>query len=174
MKIVHFHFTSLSSTNDWAKEHLSSLDRSEMTLITADFQTQGRGSYGKQWVAPAQEALLATYVFIPSKQEEAPLFFTHLLAYAAGEVLRTKGVEPVLKWPNDLLVRGRKIAGILCETVGEWVIVGIGINVNVSQEGLAAVGQEATSLLLETGSSHSIDLLQRDLTDLFLRKLQVL
>jgi BirA family transcriptional regulator, biotin operon repressor / biotin---[acetyl-CoA-carboxylase] ligase len=159
MKIIHKHFESLTSTNDWAKEHLSAMPKESLLLITADEQTAARGQYGRGWVSPKGENLYATFGFF-LEVETSPLCFTHLLAISAARTLEEHGIVCRLKWPNDLLVGQKKIAGILCETslfpqaVG--IVIGIGLNINMTSDGLKAIDQPATSLLSETNQHFDI------------------
>jgi BirA family biotin operon repressor/biotin-[acetyl-CoA-carboxylase] ligase len=76
-------------------------------------------------------------------------------AIAAAEVLQRFGLAATLKWPNDVLVNGKKICGILAEGTAGGVIIGIGLNVNMGSAG--HIDQPATSLLLETGKRHAVD-----------------
>ena len=172
MEIIYRHFDSLPSTNDWAKTHLENLSREALTVITAVTQTQGRGRYGKRWISPPGENLYATFVFFASTQDPAQI--THLLALSALQLLQEKGITTQIKWPNDLLVNRKKIAGILCETVGnQGIVIGIGLNVNMSLESLGLIDQPATSILCETGAVQEIPTLisclaERFSTDLML------
>ena len=69
---------------------------------------------------------------------------------AVAQALESLQLKPRLKWPNDLLLSGKKVCGILCETTEGWVVLGIGLNVNMDAEELAQIDQPATSLLIET------------------------
>ncbi len=177
MEIIHHHFESLPSTNDWAKEHLASFDRDKMTLITASRQTHGRGQYGKKWQTPeAGDSLCCTYAFFVRENQGEPLSLTHLLALSLQTVLKEKGVKATIKKPNDLLVNGKKIAGILCETQSldpyTAVVMGIGININVSDSFLRAIDQPATALSIELKRREDpLQILSR-LTTLFIQKLK--
>ncbi len=155
MEIIYRHFESLPSTNDWAKTHLNTLSREALTVISADTQTQGRGRYGKRWISPAGENLYATFVFFAPTPD--PIEITHLLALITSQILQEQGITSQIKWPNDLLVNRKKIAGILCEAVGDQgVVIGIGLNVNMPSESLILIDQPATSLFCETGVPQEI------------------
>jgi BirA family transcriptional regulator, biotin operon repressor / biotin---[acetyl-CoA-carboxylase] ligase len=115
------------------------------TVVT-DEQRQGRGRQGRSWLAPAEEALLVSTILQPPV-DVLPLL--PLLAGIAvvGGIEVTTGAQPALKWPNDVMLNGKKLAGILLEhPPGPSVILGIGLNVNQSVANLPA---EATSLALE-------------------------
>lgn len=158
MEIIHHHFESLSSTNDWAKEHLTDLPKGTLLLVTAEGQTAARGQYGREWIAPTGKNVYATFGFY-TPAETDPFVLTRLLALAAIQALEEFGVVAELKWPNDLLVKGKKIAGILCETRGLEVSIGIGLNVNMTPEELGAINQPATSLLAETACTYGPSLI---------------
>lgn len=151
MEIIHYHFDNISSTNDWAKAHLQEFERGKITLVTSEAQTGGRGRYGRSWASPEKLNLYASFCFFMEEDKAEPLVLTKILALSTAKTLKECGVLAELKWPNDLLVNGKKIAGILCETALEGVVIGIGLNVNMPEELLKSVGQPATSLLLETG-----------------------
>ncbi len=161
-------FPSLPSTNDWAKQNLHLCSREGITAIRAEEQTAGRGRMGRSWHSPKNTNLYLTLVWFPQSNELLdPITVTHLLAYSVIEVLPE--LPCMIKWPNDLLCNGKKIAGILCETV-TWqdlptLIVGIGVNVQMSD--LSAIDQPATSILLETGELYPIAKLSEQLTAQF-------
>jgi len=112
------------------------------TVLVADHQTAGRGRLDRRWEAPAGVNLLASLLFRPA--DTALYRCTWLVALAAREACRVvAGTEPDLKWPNDLLVGGRKLAGILAESAHGAVVVGIGVNVGWAPDG-------ATSLVAES------------------------
>lgn len=145
------HLPTTDSTNTWAKQHLSEFPKDALTCITAQKQTGGKGRGTKTWFSPPDVNVYATFVFF------VPKGFPYL--HNAGQVLATSCVRtlqeydlsPCIKWPNDILVSGKKIAGILTEVVDRKdnfaVIIGIGVNVNMTPEQLATIDQPATSLL---------------------------
>src|SRR5207244_4946287 len=108
------------------------------SVVVADQQTSGRGRLGRRWEAPPGSGLLASFV-LP----------VHPLASLAAGVAaaRACGDSVRLKWPNDLLVDGRKLAGILVEVASERALVGVGINLSWAPEGGAALGQSRDPLL---------------------------
>lgn len=115
----------------------------DRTVLVAGHQTAGRGRLDRRWEAPAGANLLASLLFreVP---EQHPVALTHRVSLAAVEACRcVAGVVPVLKWPNDLLLDDRKLAGILAQrTAGGAVVVGIGINVGWAPDGAARLGDE--------------------------------
>jgi BirA family biotin operon repressor/biotin-[acetyl-CoA-carboxylase] ligase len=128
---VHEHHEVLSSTNDralkWAREGAP-----EGALVTADEQTGGRGRHGRTWSSPPGD-LYASLVLRPDAPPERLGALGLAVAVGLREALVPVLGGIVLKWPNDLLVHGKKLAGILCET--QWqggcaaVVVGFGVNV---------------------------------------------
>jgi BirA family biotin operon repressor/biotin-[acetyl-CoA-carboxylase] ligase len=173
MEIIHRHFESLGSTNDWAKEHLSFITSKSLLLVTADEQISARGQFGRKWISPRGQNIYASFAFLSHEHYE-PLNFTHILAISAARTLEDFGVTCRLKWPNDLLVGRKKIAGILCETVPLAqlaIVIGIGINVNMKLETLQTIGQPATSLFCETGKHHELQKILGGLQDNFSRDL---
>jgi BirA family transcriptional regulator, biotin operon repressor / biotin---[acetyl-CoA-carboxylase] ligase len=122
------HFASVGSTNDVA----AALPVG--SVVAADRQTAGRGRRGHTWFSPPGAGLYVSVVLAPATARVDPVRATMLLTLAAGVAI-AEGVEAAtslaadLKWPNDLLVGGRKLAGILAEGHGEVVVLGYGINV---------------------------------------------
>lgn len=126
----------------------------EGTVIVAEEQRQGRGRMGRRWVSPARAALMVSVLLRPGGVPPARRGWVPLLAgvAAATAVRRVTGVPAALKWPNDLLVGDRKLAGILAEQSGDAIVVGLGLNVSTTRGELPAPAQgslPATSLLLE-------------------------
>lgn len=118
------------------------------TVLVADLQVAGRGRLGRSWVAPAGTALLFSVLLRPARVPAARRgWIGAILGLAVVRALRDAvGVSAVLKWPNDVLIDGRKLAGILAELSGDALIVGAGINVSVAAADLPR--PDATSLAL--------------------------
>ena len=98
-------------------------------LVLADFQTAGRGRLGRTWVASPGSSLLFSVVLRPTWEPDLRPLFTLAAAVAICECLTGLGLDPGLKWPNDVLIANRKVAGILAEAAGDVVILGVGVNV---------------------------------------------
>ena len=120
----------------------------------AEVQTEGRGRLGRAWEAPAGTSVLVSVLLLPaveaSRLPELSLVAGGAVAQAIAEVT---GLEPAIKFPNDILVRSRKVAGILAESSEGRVVLGIGVNVNQTLEQLPTDAEtEPTSLRLELGA----------------------
>ncbi len=149
------------STNDIARQ-LAEAGEPEGTLVIADEQTAGRGRLGRTWVAPAGSSILMSLLLRPALAP-TPLTLpqvpriTMAVSLGAVDAIRAEtGLDTQLKWPNDLLANGKKCAGILAEgqIVGEeleYVIVGIGINVNFAARSIVGIPLDATTLADELG-----------------------
>jgi BirA family biotin operon repressor/biotin-[acetyl-CoA-carboxylase] ligase len=128
-------------------------DEAEGAVAVAEEQTDGRGRLGRAWEAPAGTSVLVSVLLLPiveaPRLPELSLVAGGAVAQAIDEVT---GLEPTIKLPNDILVRGRKVAGILAESSEGRVLLGIGVNANQTLEQLPRDAKtEPTSLRLELG-----------------------
>jgi BirA family biotin operon repressor/biotin-[acetyl-CoA-carboxylase] ligase len=149
---------STGSTNNVAKE-MAAQGAPEGTVVVANEQTSGRGRLERRWLAPAGTCLLCSILFRPALDPTQVQRLTMLCALAAADAIKEiVDLHVWLKWPNDLIVKStnwKKLAGVLAETgfKGDqvaFVIVGIGINVNVKPEALPGLDPNAASILAET------------------------
>ena len=153
---VHF-FDSLDSTNAKAFE-LARNGAPEGAVVIAETQTKGKGRIGRKWESPAGMNLYLSIILRPKVAPQGAQGLTFVAAVAAAEAVLANGVKPAVKWPNDILIGGRKTAGILLEMDSEpdrvhFVIAGIGVNLNIKQDSFPEyISQTATSLIEETGS----------------------
>ena len=166
MRFTIHRFDSLSSTNDLA---LQMADAPEGTVIIAGEQTAGKGRRGRKWSSPPGEGLYLSIILRPPLPFQEMQQMAFVISLAACEAIRQiSGLDAKIKWPNDILVEGRKICGILIETRGHGetetrrrgdagtrgiVVVGIGINVNNQS---FPPDLNATSLALELGRTISM------------------
>lgn len=138
---MHFkieHYKELASTNQTAKE-AAEKGAPEGLVVRADHQSAGRGKPGRKWLSPRGKNLLFSLLIRPSiKAHQAPLL-TQVSCRSVAQVLKEEyGISSVFKRPNDILVQGKKICGILVETVTgrqnkvEAAVIGIGLNVNAA------------------------------------------
>lgn len=128
-------------------------EHSEGAVALTEEQTEGRGRLGRRWLSPPGVSLLFSILLEPPV-ETARLPELSLVAgrASAAAIAAVTGLTPEVKLPNDILLSGRKVAGILAEARDGRVVLGIGVNVNVPEEGLPTeVDRPATSLLVETG-----------------------
>ncbi len=151
-------FQETTSTND-VIEKLARDGVKEGAVVFAESQTKGRGRLGRKWTSPARKGLWFSVLLRPDLRPQEVTRLTVASATALSRAIRMEtGVVPEVKWPNDILIRGKKIAGILTEMSAEpdrvrHVILGIGLDVNLTASDLPAdVRKIATSLKMERGS----------------------
>ncbi|MES2199136.1 MAG: biotin--[acetyl-CoA-carboxylase] ligase [Chlamydiota bacterium] len=149
--INYIHFTSIPSTSSWTKEHSSLLDPHKLTCITAEEQTAGRGTFSKKWISPKGLNIYATLYFTLPKGYPFLQNLGQLLSISCCKCVEKMEFHPQIKWPNDLLLEGKKFAGILCEATSckeeTGIALGLGLNVNMPTEMTKKIDQPATSLM---------------------------
>lgn len=152
-------FDQTASTND-VIEHMARSQATEGLVVFAESQTRGRGRHGRAWASPRGKGLWFSVLLRPKLTPAAVTRITVAASVAvAGAVRKTTGVDARIKWPNDVTVRGKKLAGILTEMRGEadeilYAILGIGIDVNCTREDFPAeIADTATSLQIEAGEA---------------------
>lgn len=157
----HQYLASTDSTNVRAMELLSKINPEFGFMIITDFQTGGKGQFGRVWSSDPGQNLLCSSIFGPLKWPLTQLFALHLFSsLSLWSLLAESGLPNArIKWPNDLYVGDCKIGGILIENILrenilQWSVVGIGLNVH-QHPGLAELA--TTSLQRETGQSFSIE-----------------
>jgi BirA family biotin operon repressor/biotin-[acetyl-CoA-carboxylase] ligase len=132
----------------------------EGAVAAAGEQTEGRGRLGRTWQAPAGTSLLFSSVLEPSVPPEWLAELSLVAGAAVAETIESAGLRTALKHPNDVLVGGRKVAGVLAEAVGGRVVLGVGVNVSQTQAQLPkGLEAPATSLALEGATVERADLL---------------
>ena len=163
-------FSTLSSTNGFIHHHHHSLD--DFTAVWALTQTKGRGRQRRVWRSiPNTDLTFSTIVPLLAQAPEYWPSVTLLVAVAVVEQLKELGFSPQIKWPNDIVINERKVAGILCESLmsnrNPRVIIGIGLNVNSPAESFTGLRSRATSLMVQGGSELALqDLLLNVLAQL--------
>ena len=152
----------IDSTNNYAKLNIDNFG--DRTVIHALRQTSGRGRLNRSWVDLGEGNLFLSIVLKPSENfNEVYTNLTQYLSVCLCKVLEAYGLESQIKWPNDVLINGKKIAGILSESVvqgGKFkgIILGIGVNLNAKQSDIDLIPDKiATSLNLETGNDININ-----------------
>jgi BirA family transcriptional regulator, biotin operon repressor / biotin---[acetyl-CoA-carboxylase] ligase len=152
------HFDSIDSTNSKAKQLADSAE-ADGTIIISEEQTNGRGRLGRSWVSPKYKGIWMSIILKPDLNPMEAVKLTQIaaasLVLASGEL----GVKTFVKWPNDIVMNHKKVCGILTEMSAEltrinYVIVGIGINVNIDEADFPEdIKPIATSLKVETKAS---------------------
>lgn len=169
MNIIYF--KEIDSTNTYAKSNIE--DLADKTVISAGFQSAGRGRFTRNWVDLGSENIYMTIVLKPEKLLQVHSNLTQYLSVCLCKLLEEFDIEPKIKWPNDVLLNNKKTCGILAETVFsggklKGIALGIGVNLNASQNNLDKIDRPATSLNLEIGKSiDKKDFMQRLLDKFF-------
>jgi BirA family biotin operon repressor/biotin-[acetyl-CoA-carboxylase] ligase len=168
-------FQETTSTND-VIEKLARDGVKEGAVVFAESQTKGRGRLGRKWISPSNKGLWFSVLLRPDLRPQAATQLTVATATALARAIRSQtNLLPEIKWPNDILMRGKKVAGILTELSAEldhikYLILGIGVDVNLgAAEFPAEVRKIATSLKIESG--HAIN--RADLAATILEELDV-
>ncbi len=144
-------YSSIGSTNEVLKG-LATQGALEGTLVVADEQTAGKGRLGRKWLAPPGTSLLLSLLFRPNLAPNQAPRLTMICSLAIAEAIEgLTGLSVGLKWPNDIFIWGKKAGGILTEsgTTGrrlDYVVVGMGLNVNLAVSTLPELRGPATSL----------------------------
>lgn len=150
-----YYFDSLDSTNTKAKE--MAMDEEEGTVVVAEEQIKGKGRLGRNWVSPKGKGIWMSIILKPNMLPSEVAKLTLIGAAAVNKALEEMGIISYIKWPNDIVIQGKKVCGILTEMSCElniinYVIMGIGINVNLLKEDFSQeLVDKATSLKEITG-----------------------
>ena len=155
------YFPEIDSTNQYGLKLLRGHIVSHGMVIVCNHQTSGRGRHGKKWVAPRGKALLFSTVFTEMQNIKQPQMLAFIGAISVAETILQvfPMLKPTIRWPNDILINGKKIAGILVETtkkshkdLSTGAVMGIGININQSRNDFPdEMNQAAASLFMFTG-----------------------
>ncbi len=149
------HFDSLESTNITAKE--LALDAAHGTVVISEEQTNGKGRLGRNFVSPKGKGVWMSIIMKPCIDPMKVSLLTQIAAAAVNMALSDINIESLIKWPNDIIINNKKVCGILTEmscelTMVNFVVLGIGINVNVDASDFGEdISKIATSLKLEVG-----------------------
>jgi BirA family biotin operon repressor/biotin-[acetyl-CoA-carboxylase] ligase len=171
---TRFHyFDEIDSTNNYARL-LAERGEPQGAVVIAERQTLGRGRLGRRWVSPPYVNLYCSVILRPTvAPADAPRITLTAAVALADAIERFGAVAPTIKWPNDILAGGKKLAGVLTEAVSnsqrvEFVILGIGVNLNFSLEAMPPeIRDRATSLSILAGRNVSREaFLQRLIHDL--------
>lgn len=161
-----FCFDEIDSTNTKAKE-LAEQGHPSGTLVVADRQIAGRGRRGRSWDSPAGIGIFMTLLLKPDINPNNASMLTLVTALATAQAISdATGAEAKIKWPNDIVINGKKVCGILTEMSAQFdyinhIVIGIGINVH-NESFPEEIRETASSLLLESGKRiHRADLIAR-------------
>lgn len=150
------YYPTVDSTNVVA-HRMAVAGAEEGLVVVADEQTAGRGRLGRRWIAPAGTSLLFSILLRPRLRPPQIPWLTMIVSLAALDGIReVTGVEAALKWPNDVLIDGRKAGGVLTEfgmTGGhlDFAVIGLGLNVNFDPAAVPELPPETTSLMVVLG-----------------------
>lgn len=179
-RTVHI-FDAIDSTNTYALE-LGRQGAAQGTVVAASFQSQGRGRLGKSWQSPPGRGLYFSIILRPELENKDLAKVTLAAGLAVCEALdAVAGTNARMKWPNDILLSGKKTAGLLAESVQmpagqkNLVVLGIGVNVATRRNDFPAALQEsATSLFLATGKLLDYGVLLKAIVEKVEQRLQTL
>ncbi len=147
-QVNYIDFGTIDSTNTWVKKNLEDLDLNRFHCISAKEQTAGRGRFKRNWISPAGN-LFCSFVFNLPKQNLPFYNLGELMTLSCASVLHRLNIPIDIKWPNDLIIHGKKLGGVLTEISivdqGIVVIIGLGINLVISEEQLKKIDQPAIS-----------------------------
>lgn len=164
---------NVDSTNDYAKIKQLKPHANHVNAIIAREQTKGKGRFGKTWLSKKDESILMTLQF-EDPQIAYPHQLTQILAFATFLFFKNLDLNTVIKWPNDIFVDDKKIGGILLEKQQDFYLLGIGLNINSTQEFLLAIDQKATSYFAETQRKLFVEEAAKVIAKLFLGHLNTL
>lgn len=173
--IQYIHFDLLNSTNDWIKNHFQSLSLDHFTCVTARTQSAGKGQFKKKWYSPPGNLYASLFFTLPTT---FPYLANlgQLMACSCLEVLKEYGIRADFKWPNDLLVKRKKLAGILTEIIHlenlYGIILGLGMNINMSLDDLKHIDQPATSFSQIYGQQEDPMVILHKIASSFIKNLE--
>ena len=170
-------FEQINSTNKYALENIGMLE--DKTVIIADIQSAGRGRFSRRWVSDKKGNCYISFVLKPDfdYRNNFPNL-TQYLSVVLCQEIEKYGVMPNIKWPNDVQINGKKIAGILSEVAYsagklDGIVLGLGVNLNLTEEDLKKVDIPATSLNLETNKSTDRDEFINNLAENFFKRYEI-
>lgn len=152
------HFDSIESTNSIAKK-LGDSDEANGSIVISEEQTNGRGRLGRSWISPKHKGIWMSILLKPNLNPVDAVNLTQTAAAAVVKATEELGIKTLVKWPNDIVISNKKVCGILTEMNAEltkinYVVVGLGINVNIDEWSFPEdIKDTGTSLKIQTGSS---------------------
>lgn len=170
-----YYFDSIDSTNIRAKE-LAYNDGTDGAVVIAEEQTHGRGRLGRNWSSQKKKGIWMSIILKPQIEPQDAVKITQVAAAAVWKAIAQMGIKTQIKWPNDIVLNGKKVCGILTEMSGElnrlnYLVVGIGINTNTNiDEFPEEIRNMATSIKTETGE----EIKRKELVALILNNFEAL
>lgn len=170
------YFKEIDSTNRYCMKNINKL--TDKQVVISEIQTDGYGRYGRKWISSTGKNIFLSLVlkdFIMQNDFKSISSITHLAAVVICEILEDYGVYAKIKWPNDVLVNGKKIAGILSQSVVQGnkivgLVVGMGINLNIPKTILQNIDKPATSLNVLLKKSVNNNFFLENLVKLFINR----
>ena len=165
------HFEIIDSTNKYIKEHFQELD--DLTFVSSDYQSSGKGRYERKWISPKGENLLFSLLIKNKDIISYGGFLSLVTAVSTSELLTKYGFNNVsIKWPNDVYISDKKVCGILLEgQMPEYIVIGVGINVN-QKEIEGEYRAAPTSLFIEGQKEVVLSAFRRDMFDILIKNIQ--
>ncbi len=153
------YLSEVDSTNRYAVNHFNEL--ADGTLVAAEFQTAGRGRFERRWISPPDQNAYVSFVVKDFPYELHKASWIGSLAVLDVFARDIPDLNAWLKWPNDVYCGNRKISGMLCEgvpgnNVFSGIVIGIGVNINMTAAIIEKIDQPATSVLYETGRQYDV------------------
>lgn len=167
---VHY-FDTIDSTNTYAKAIGDEADNG--ALVISEEQTGGRGRLGRNFISPKYKGIWMSVILKPDIRPQDAAKLTQVAAASVVSAIKEQGIDAKVKWPNDILINGKKLCGILTEMKAaperiNYVIVGIGINVNLTEDDFNDdLKGIATSLLIEKGIPTDMEKLLASVLNIF-------
>lgn len=158
-------FETLLSTNGYAKENCATFDKKKVVIIHALGQTAGYGQKKKAFFSPKNGGIWMSLCLYGDLD---PIVAIRKMAIAIQTFLKLEKIEATIKWPNDLLVNGKKIAGILAEIVDGWLIIGVGLNIALTQKEMNCIDQPVICLQALTHKEYDLKRVADTISELFL------
>lgn len=167
-------YDKLNSTNKFSLENIKKIEKN--TVIRAKIQENGRGRFDRKWISDKENNCYISFVLKPDIKYK--LNFPNLTQYLSVILCReltNYGLIPSIKWPNDVQINGKKIAGILSEisfnqSKLNGIILGIGVNLNLTEEDIRNIDIPATSLNIETGKNINSEIFIEGLSNSFFKE----
>jgi BirA family biotin operon repressor/biotin-[acetyl-CoA-carboxylase] ligase len=155
-KINFKHFETIDSTNLWCNQNLQDFENNTTYVVTADVQTNGKGTKDRSWYSP-KGGLYSTICIPLNELKDNSNTIPLVTAIAICDTFKEFGIDVKIKWPNDLILNDKKIGGILSECTTHngitWVMIGIGINTNTKKNDISHINRPlftASSVYVET------------------------